>query len=71
MNLFDARPRDNFFAGHRGAIDVVNMNDCVVGEPEPMETNAMTFVPPVISTDTGFPRRSTSTRLLSLSLFCH
>jgi len=53
----------NVFAGHRGAIDVVNVNDCVVSEPETISTNAMTSVPPVSWTDTGFPRRSTSTRL--------
>jgi hypothetical protein len=57
----------NIFAGHGGVIDVVNVNDCIVGEPETIATNAMTSVPPVSGTDTGFPSCSTSTRLPALT----
>ena len=35
-------PRHNLCAGHRDATDVLNVNDCVVGEPETSATNAMT-----------------------------
>jgi hypothetical protein len=37
----------DLLASHRDAIDVVNVNDWAVGDPDAISTNATTSVPPV------------------------